>query len=154
MTRFSQLPKYGPLLANGLLIAEADSLDAVLTLPHGSVVVLDLPSLQRDDQSHWQHELNAMLRACGCGEAAGFFLSATVIGLITAYAYTAGFQHTVLFSLILAFTCSLLSIPLGKAFGKLRARHRLTTKIRCLQALLKRRALDAGELSPVHARPL
>lgn len=127
-----------------LRITQPDGLDQVLRLPTSSSVVLELPSLESDETKCWQRELNTSLQTCGCGEAT----AALLIGMGALLVVASSFWNTVKGALFPSIAIGLgwlvLSIAIGKAFGKLRGRRRLVTSVRRLRALLMHRAFYHG----------
>jgi hypothetical protein len=127
-----------------LRITQPDGLDEVLRLPTSSSVVLELPSLESDETSCWQCELNTLLQSCGCGEATAALLINVGALLVVAYTYWNTVKGAPFPSIAIGLGCSVLSIAIGKAVGKLRGRRRLTTSVRRLHTVLMHRASGQG----------
>lgn len=131
-------------------VTQADELDQILRLPTSRTVVLELPSLKSDETSRWEREINALLHTCGCGEATAALLIVISAFLAVAYAFWNTVKGAPFLSIAIGLGCSVLSIAIGKAFGKCRGWRRLAISVRRLHAMLMHRALNDG----VTSRPI
>ena|SRR5947208_12056438 len=132
-----------------LRITQPDGLDQILRLPTSSSVVLELSSLQSDESECWERDINDLLRkTCGCGEATAALLIVMAALLVGGYVFWNTLKGAPLLSIAIGLGCSVLSIAIGKAFGKWRGRRRLATSVRPLHGVLINRVFDHGVTSP------
>ena len=131
-------------MANGQLlrITQPDGLDQVIRLPFLSSVVLELPSLESDETTRWQSELNTLLHTCGCSEAAAALLITMGVMSVGAWFDWDTVKSAPFLSVALGLAGCVLSIAAGKAFGRLRGRRRLANSVRLLRAVLMQRTFD------------
>jgi hypothetical protein len=93
--------------------------------------------LAESDGILWGEKLNSAISACGCGEAAAFLL--VVIAVVSALAYfnapiiPRGIVPITSLGLVLV----IISVGIGKSYGRKKARYRLQAMVNQLGTMLK-----------------
>ena len=123
-----------------LRIDQPDTLSDILRSPAPGSLLLDLPLLDAVESKHWQAKLNKLLNPCGCGEAAAALLISFSILLAVGVIFWHTWKGAPFQSSALGLTLWVVTIAVGKKYGKLRGRRRLAASIAQLQALLKHRS--------------
>ncbi|HEY8094883.1 MAG TPA: hypothetical protein VIE65_02160 [Methylobacter sp.] len=138
---------------DSFVVNHPDSLLQIVKAAVVKKVVLQLPSLAPNEISYWENRLTAEKNACGCGEATAFLLLMLVAQASLFFSGSSLLPESTLVASLYCVTLALMSIGIGKAFGRYRASSRLKRSVHELILALNNRPLNPpqsnlkGELS-------
>jgi hypothetical protein len=120
-----------------VIIAHRDQLRLIANIRPPRRVALRFLEFTESDGILWEEKLNSAISACGCGEAAVFLFVAIAVVSALAYFNSPISPRGIFATTSLGLVLGIVSVGIGKSYGRKRARYRLQAMVNQLRTMLK-----------------